>query len=140
LLDTVRWAADRGGRQDQVVIGQSDSLKLFAPLTGFTWRDDYPGGAQSMQWWDDAVNEKLSPHERVDDRSRLLQYNEDDVRAARHIRDWLDDHGPQLSPTGPSVWVPSSHATLAAASSVPCGRVVSGARGQLSLRLLIWPR
>lgn len=87
--------------QDQVVTGHGGSLKTVAPLTGFAWRDDDPGGGQSMQWWADAVDPNLPAHERDRHRTRLLRYNEDDVAATRHIRNWLDAYGPALTPAPP---------------------------------------
>jgi predicted RecB family nuclease len=59
------------------------SLKVIAPLCGFDWRDDDPGGAQSELWYVDALA--------GDDvqRARLLEYNEDDVAAQAAIRRWV---------------------------------------------------
>ena len=55
---------------------------------GFTWRDDSPGGLNSMSWFDDAVRaESAAMRDRA--RTRVLEYNEDDVRATWHVRRWL---------------------------------------------------
>lgn len=54
-----------------------------------------------MQWWADAVNPELPAAGRSPYRARLLRYNKDDVAATRHIRDWLDTHGPALVSTSP---------------------------------------
>lgn len=59
------------------------SLKVIAPLCGFDWRDDDPGGAQSELWYVDLLNGAESR------RSRLLEYNEDDVAAQLAIRRWV---------------------------------------------------
>lgn len=59
------------------------SLKVIAPLCGFQWRDDDPGGAQSELWYVDLLNGDDSR------RSRLLEYNEDDVAAQLAIRRWV---------------------------------------------------
>ena len=59
------------------------SLKVIAPLCGFEWRDDDPGGAQSELWYLDLLNGDESR------RSRLLEYNEDDVAAQLAIRRWV---------------------------------------------------
>ncbi len=64
------------------------SLKVIAPLCGFNWRDDDPGGAQSELWYLDLLAGDLSQ------RSRLLEYNEDDVAAQRAIRRWVRSHEP----------------------------------------------
>ncbi len=55
---------------------------------GFTWRDHEPGGLNSMSWFDDAVRAG-SAVERDRARTRVLEYNEDDVRATCHVRRWL---------------------------------------------------
>ncbi|BCJ39670.1 recombinase RecB [Actinoplanes ianthinogenes] len=50
---------------------------------GFRWRDEDPGGLQSQEWHRRA---------REGDRAaaqRILQYNEDDVRATLTVRNWL---------------------------------------------------
>ena len=59
------------------------SLKVIAPLCGFDWRDDDPGGAQSELWYVDLLKGNESR------RSRLLEYNEDDVAAQLAIRRWV---------------------------------------------------
>ncbi|MEN8233501.1 MAG: TM0106 family RecB-like putative nuclease [Actinomycetota bacterium] len=59
------------------------SLKVIAPLCGFDWRDDDPGGAQSELWYADLLAGADSQ------RQRLLDYNEDDVAAQLAIRRWI---------------------------------------------------
>lgn len=76
--------------RSQTVTGYGFGLKQVAPLVGFHWRDDDPGGAQSMQWWQDAVDPALSAQARARERERLLAYNHDDVAATAHLRRWLD--------------------------------------------------
>jgi len=61
------------------------SLKVIAPLCGFDWRDDNPGGAQSELWYVDMLRGDTSR------RTRLLEYNEDDVAAQLAIRRWVRD-------------------------------------------------
>lgn len=76
------------------------SLKVIAPLCGFSWRDDDPGGLQSEMWFEDLLAGDLAM------RRRLLAYNEDDVMAQAVIRRWVRAHddggGPGTSM--PSVW------------------------------------
>ncbi|WP_421119861.1 TM0106 family RecB-like putative nuclease [Aquihabitans daechungensis] len=74
--------------RDQVVTGQGSGLKVVAPLAGFAWRDDDPGGEASMLWHQQAIGAEASP-ERAEARQRLLDYNEDDVRATAAIRHWM---------------------------------------------------
>jgi hypothetical protein len=75
-------------------------LKVIAPLCGFQWRDDDPGGRQSEIWFERV----LAGDEEM--KTRLLEYNEDDVVAQLAIRRWLrsQDNG-----TGPGSTIPSAH-------------------------------
>ncbi len=50
---------------------------------GFAWRDEDPGGLQSMLWFAQAVAGDAAAE------ARLLAYNEDDVRATAALRAWL---------------------------------------------------
>ena len=55
---------------------------------GFSWRDADPGGLNSQRWFDDAVNaDTLQARDQA--RQRVLEYNEDDVRATEAVRGWL---------------------------------------------------
>jgi predicted RecB family nuclease len=76
--------------RDQLITGHGNGLKIVATRLGFNWQDHDPGGAQSMQWWQDAVDPTLPATDRDRQRQRLLQYNRDDVAATAHIRNWLD--------------------------------------------------
>ena len=67
----------------QLITGDRVGLKRVASLAGFSWRDEDPGGAQSMVWYEQAVQGDGQA------RQRLLAYNEDDVRATLALRDWL---------------------------------------------------
>lgn len=55
---------------------------------GFEWRDDDPGGLNSLSWFDNAVH-AASPADREAARQRVLAYNEDDVIATWELRRWL---------------------------------------------------
>ena len=63
-------------------------LKPIAQHAGFRWRDDDPGGLNSQAWFADAVHH---PDAEVRDRARtrVLEYNEDDVLATAELRAWL---------------------------------------------------
>lgn len=64
-------------------------LKVVATATtGFEWRDADPGGLNSQRWFDDAVH-LPEADDREAARVRVLEYNEDDVRATWHLRAWL---------------------------------------------------
>lgn len=70
--------------------GGSSGLKRIAPMAGFAWRDDQPGGDASMLWHAEATV-ATDPQVRHEMQARLLAYNEDDVRATAAIRSWLRD-------------------------------------------------
>lgn len=64
-------------------------LKVVANRgAGFSWRDDDPSGLNSQRWFDDAVHSP-DPHTRRAAKQRVLEYNEDDVRATLALRQWL---------------------------------------------------
>lgn len=64
-------------------------LKIVASAgAGFSWRDAEPGGLASQRWFADAVSAE-TPEAREAARVRVLEYNEDDVRATWHLRRWL---------------------------------------------------
>ena len=63
-------------------------LKPIAQHAGFRWRDDDPGGLNSQLWFADAVGGSDADH-RAQARTRVLEYNEDDVRATAALRAWL---------------------------------------------------
>lgn len=83
-----RWIDMRSVFESQLITGDKVGLKVVANLAGFTWRDEDPGGAQSMVWYQEAiVGDKQA-------QQRLLAYNEDDVRATKALREWMEssDH------------------------------------------------
>ncbi|WP_375425595.1 TM0106 family RecB-like putative nuclease [uncultured Friedmanniella sp.] len=63
-------------------------LKPIAQHAGFRWRDDDPGGLNSQAWFADAVHH-VDPAVRDRARTRVLEYNEDDVTATQVLRSWL---------------------------------------------------
>jgi predicted RecB family nuclease len=81
-----------------LVSPKGHSLKMIAPLCGFQWRDDDPGGLQSEIWFEELIagNEAM--------RDRLLEYNEDDVVAQLRVREFIrsEDNG-----NGPGSSIPS---------------------------------
>jgi predicted RecB family nuclease len=75
-------------------------LKVIAPLCGFDWRDDDPGGRQSEVWYEQV----LAGDQEM--KGRLLAYNEDDVIAQLEIRRWIRN---QDNGAGPGSSIPSVH-------------------------------
>lgn len=65
-------------------------LKKVAPQAGFHWRDEEAGGEASMLWYRVAVGmDEGTAAQRQSQRIRLLEYNEDDVRATAVLRAWM---------------------------------------------------
>ena len=61
------------------------SIKTLASYLGFAWRDPHPSGAASIEWfhrWVESGDATI--------RQRILDYNEDDCRATRVLRDAID--------------------------------------------------
>ncbi len=71
-------------------------LKVVAKAAGFTWRDENPSGEASMLWYEEA-SDAANPT-RDASRERILTYNEDDCRATRALRAWMND-GAALLPS-----------------------------------------
>ena len=71
--------------------GGSTSLKSIAPLSGYTWPVDDPGGARSMVQYELAT--RLSGTGSNEAQHWLLAYNRGDVEATLRIRSWLDEEG-----------------------------------------------
>jgi predicted RecB family nuclease len=67
----------------QLITGRGSGLKTVAPLVGFHWQVDAPGGADSMVRYDAAAA--------GDDSARqwLLDYNRGDVQATLALREWM---------------------------------------------------
>ncbi|HOA27920.1 MAG TPA: TM0106 family RecB-like putative nuclease [Arachnia sp.] len=64
-------------------------LKIVASRgVGFHWRDEEPGGLNSQSWFNEAID-GATDDARVAARARVLDYNEDDVRATLAVRRWL---------------------------------------------------
>lgn len=57
---------------------------------GFSWRDDDPNGLRSQTWFNEAAY-GTDEAQHVAARDRVLDYNEDDVRATLALRAWLRD-------------------------------------------------
>lgn len=74
---------------DQLITGTTSGLKAIAPLAGFAWAVDDPGGGTSMVQYDIAAA-SADTSERRAARQWLLAYNRGDVEATLAIRDWLE--------------------------------------------------
>ena len=76
--------------------GGSIGLKAVAPLAGFDWAVDDPGGGMSMVYHARMVDPTTTTEDRAQLRDWLLEYNRGDVEATLAIRGWLDTEGAQL--------------------------------------------
>ncbi|TWS21633.1 TM0106 family RecB-like putative nuclease [Tsukamurella asaccharolytica] len=66
-------------------------LKKVAPVAGFQWRDAEAGGEASMLWYRVGVgiDAGFADEDRAVQRQRILDYNEDDVRATASLRAFM---------------------------------------------------
>lgn len=64
-------------------------IKKLAPLAGFKWEVDDPGGAESLLKYREAIDESLSQAEREANQEWLRSYNIDDVKATFAVREYL---------------------------------------------------
>jgi predicted RecB family nuclease len=82
------WVDLFGSVRDHFLCSRGKGLKTIAPAAGFTWRDAEASGENSMRWYRDAVGmDGATPND--SQRIRLLEYNEDDVRATHALRGWM---------------------------------------------------
>lgn len=65
------------------------SLKDVAGYIGYKWNDPQAGGAESVVWYNEWLENKSG-----DTLKRILKYNEDDVRATLAIKEWLEEQKP----------------------------------------------
>ncbi|GAB3913749.1 TM0106 family RecB-like putative nuclease [Kibdelosporangium lantanae] len=88
FIDSDGWFDLFRSVQDQFLCAQGKGLKTIAPAAGFSWRDPAAGGENSMRWYRDAVGmDGREPD--LTQRTRLFEYNEDDVRATMTLRHWM---------------------------------------------------
>jgi predicted RecB family nuclease len=71
------------------------TLKSLAKYVKFFWRDDEPGGANSVAWYHEAIGDGDAAEAA---RTRVLEYNEDDVEATAVLRDWVSRFGAARRP------------------------------------------
>ncbi|HEY1762177.1 MAG TPA: TM0106 family RecB-like putative nuclease [Acidimicrobiales bacterium] len=70
-------------------------LKQLAVAAGFHWRDANPSGEASMLWYEEARRDDAP--EALASRERIMAYNEDDCRATKALRDWLNGPAQHLA-------------------------------------------
>jgi predicted RecB family nuclease len=89
FIDSDAWVDMFRIVSDTFLCAKGKGLKTIAPVAGFHWRDAEASGENSMRWYRDAVGMDGEPVA-LDQRRRLLVYNEDDVRATKRLREWMD--------------------------------------------------
>ena len=88
FITSPQWVDVHQAVSAQFVSTAGLGLKVVAPVAGFHWRDPEAGGEASVGWYRDA-QAASDGAEREFGRSRILAYNEDDVRATKAVRDWI---------------------------------------------------
>lgn len=84
----VEWIDLHELAKRQIQTDGPTGLKQLAAAAGFAWRDANPSGEASMLWYEEAV--RAESEDALPSRERLLQYNEDDCRATKALREWLN--------------------------------------------------
>jgi predicted RecB family nuclease len=72
------------------ITGGASGLKVVAPIVGFAWEVDDPGGGESMVMYDRALDGGTDAEAA---RAWLLLYNRGDVTATHAVREWMDTVG-----------------------------------------------
>jgi predicted RecB family nuclease len=88
FIDSDAWFDLFGSVREYFLCSHGKGLKTIAPVAGFHWRDPEASGENSMRWYRVAVGMDGGGPDAAQ-RQRLLEYNEDDVRATMTLRHWM---------------------------------------------------
>lgn len=89
FIQSSEWVDVFAYVRDQLLCVHGKGLKVVAPVAGFHWRDAEASGENSMRWYRNAVGLDDATLD-VSARTRLLEYNEDDVLATFTLREWMN--------------------------------------------------
>ncbi|CAM3837326.1 TM0106 family RecB-like putative nuclease [Smaragdicoccus niigatensis] len=101
FIDSPQWVDIYQAINEQFICPNGKGLKKIAPIAGFNWRDAEASGEASMTWYRHAVG--MDGEIDLTQRTRILEYNEDDVRATAVLRQWMTETANDAVPDADSM-------------------------------------
>jgi predicted RecB family nuclease len=97
FVDDPAWVDLYAVVSEWFLCAHGKGLKRIAPVAGFSWRDPEASGENSMRWYRNAVGMDGAVPDPAQ-RTRLLEYNADDVAATAALRDWMTSEAMEVVP------------------------------------------